>query len=267
MSPDCRPDKAVEGCGLSNDGRLLLFESLPSTNSWAMANLDCCRHGDVVCAAHQAAGRGRFDRAWLACADRGLTLSIVLDESDDSPVLSCIGQCGAIAVARCLEDQDIAALVKWPNDVLVGERKIAGMLAERDSETGRVVLGIGLNINMSETDFGQAHLGGVATSMLIEAGREFEVAAVRRRLLLEVDAVLSEVRVDGSASIVSAWRRRDSLEGSEVELHGSTQTFSGKYAGMDNEGRIRIVNQAGELLQFWSGDVKRLRESKKTNEY
>ena len=124
-------------------------DELPSTNTtlveWLREGRDL-PDGFVLAARSQTAGRGRYERQWLAQAGRNLTFSVLL-RSDASPLqFLSLPQAAALGAVAYLEENGLAAQTKWPNDVLVGGRKVCGILAERCN--GGVVLGIGLNVNM-----------------------------------------------------------------------------------------------------------------------
>ena len=241
------------------DGRLVVFESLPSTNQWAMQNLDSCRHGDIVCATRQTAGKGRFSRSWMAPDDRGLTLSVVLMPGEGQEVTPAVGQTAALAIRAILEAFGIDAVVKWPNDVLVGSRKIAGILMEGDSATGTVLLGIGLNVNVTEGDFETIELIQPATSMAIEKGQEFDISEVRRRLLAELKLALDAAEAEGPRAIMDNWKEYDCLMGKRIEVQTATNMISGIYTDLDEEGKLCLVDDTGKEHTLWSGDVKAVR--------
>ena len=231
---------------------MLLFDSLSSTNRWAMANLASCNHGDVVCAARQTEGVGRFSREWLVPEDRGLALSVVLKQVEAVNV----GQVAALAIRECLNAFGIVAKLKWPNDVLVGGRKIAGILAERDSDTGALVLGIGLNVNITLADLSAVQLDKIATSMLLEKDASFEMGTVRAKIISSLESAMAVPM--GSASFVERWAEYDCLAGSTVTVNNSNRVISGQYLGIDAEGRLRLKEETGEELALWSGDVEKL---------
>ena len=243
----------IEGGGLWG-GRLIVFNSLPSTNRWAMDSTGCL-HGDVVRAIRQTAGCGRFDRTWLSPGDRNLTASMVLRaDSLDERILLGITQIAAIAIRDLLQKHSLEALLKWPNDVLVGGRKIAGILAERDAQSGDVVLGTGLNVSLSGDDLTDHELMQPATSMAIETGLSFDVADLSNGLIATLEASVGSAQRDPSA-IHRTWSTCDALAaGAEIEIAGPGGIRRGKYAGLGPDGRLRLVED-GKEHSFLSGDV------------
>lgn len=131
-------NNVIEGGGLWQ-GRLFCFEALPSTNTWAAQNAAQLRHGDIVTAARQTAGRGRFDRSWVMPTDSGIALTAVLRNVEPAEVRANLGRAAALAVRACLAGFSVEAQVKWPNDVMARGRKICGILAEMISPQPREV--------------------------------------------------------------------------------------------------------------------------------
>lgn len=249
-----RPEIA-EGKGLWG-GRLITFESLPSTNQWALNNIGSCLNGDVVRAIVQTTGRGRFERKWLAPANRCLTISVVImSDVHADHVISTITQTAALAIRSTLEKYSINSLVKWPNDVLVKGKKIAGILAEGEQQSGAVILGIGLNVNLTEEDLAEVDLLQPATSMAMEKGRNFDIDQVCPELLSELEKTIDVAAQEGTSFLVETWKRYDSLMRKRIEVQTHQGAVSGKYTGLDESGRLRLIDDLGHEHFFWSGDV------------
>jgi BirA family transcriptional regulator, biotin operon repressor / biotin---[acetyl-CoA-carboxylase] ligase len=240
-------------------GRLWAFAALPSTNGWALANLARLGHGDVVWAARQTAGRGRLGRAWLAPAGKCLTLSVVLRDAELAAQAPNLGQAAAWAVREVLERHGVPAVLKWPNDVLAGDGKIAGILAERGGDPDALVLGIGLNVSLTRRDVAAMRVDRPATSLAIVTGRRAGLAALRRRLLDELEARLDEVRRGGLDPLLGAWARHDALAGRDVEVRGAAGVLRGRCEGLDAAGRLCVRDAAGTVHALWTGDAERVR--------
>ena len=166
-----------------------------------------------------------------------------------------LGQLSALAVRATLENHRIAALVKWPNDVLANGRKIAGILTEGDSPAGWMVLGIGLNVNSTSSDFAELDPMQPVTSMTIEQGRTFDVGQVCSDLLAELDRTFDAAERQGTDYLFDNWNCHDALTGKMITVRTAEGEFVGKYSGMDKDGRLRLVDQAGKEHLLWSGDV------------
>jgi BirA family transcriptional regulator, biotin operon repressor / biotin---[acetyl-CoA-carboxylase] ligase len=245
----------LKGKGLWN-GDMLVFDSLPSTNKWAIENIASLAHGDVIRAVRQTAGHGRFDRKWFSPDDRCLTLSIIIKHPHFAGDMATIlGQLSALAVRATLDKHGIAALVKWPNDVLANDRKIAGILTEGDSCAGWMVLGIGLNINSTSPDFAGLELMQPVTSMAIEKGRTFDIGQICSDLLAELGRTFDATEREGTHYLFDNWKAHDSMTGKRINVQTDGASIAGKYAGMDENGRIRLIDGLGKEHLFWSGDV------------
>lgn len=246
------------GSGLWGASRVCL-DSVGSTNTWALENLHRLAEGCVVGAASQTAGRGRFERAWLAVPGKCLAFSLVLKDPCWAPLAVNLGQVAAWAVARVAAGLGLEARLKWPNDVMVDDRKVSGILVERDPDGHGYVLGIGVNVNVTEGEFAEAKLERPATSLAIAAGRPFALEEVHAGLCRELAWCLEGVRADGVAPLWEAWRRHDWLKGRSVTLRGVTgEETQGECLGISEEGGLRIRTLEGYEQVCWSGDVERV---------
>lgn len=245
----------VPGEGLQG-GRLLRFNTLTSTNQWAIENIKSLGHGDIVWTRDQTAGRGRFDRKWISREGCSLTISVILQPGSSHDILiSSISQIAALSIASTLEQFSIPAMVKWPNDVMAGGRKISGILTERDDETGKLVVGIGLNINLTAKDFKQADLTGPATSMKLEGSRDYDLREILNALLTELDKFIRLLTDPDPAFPRAPWQKRDFLKGRHINIHTAETMIAGMYSGIDDSGRLCLTDDAGKHHVFWSGDV------------
>jgi BirA family biotin operon repressor/biotin-[acetyl-CoA-carboxylase] ligase len=184
-------------------------------------------HGTLVTAAEQKAGRGRQGRTWTAPPGRALLASVVLR---DWPALLPLG--AAIAVAEVAGG---AAAIKWPNDVQLGGRKVAGILVEGRPQEGWMVLGIGLNVALRAEDF-PPELRATATTLGLEPARVEEVLAA---LLVALERWLAAP----AAAVLAAFRARDALAGHEIAW-GSGR---GRAAGVDEAGRLLVHTPEGRV--------------------
>jgi BirA family transcriptional regulator, biotin operon repressor / biotin---[acetyl-CoA-carboxylase] ligase len=192
-------------------------------------------HGTLVTAAEQSAGRGRQGRTWSAPPGRALLMSLVLRSPDRMLPLAA-----AVAVA---EAAGAEAAIKWPNDVLLGGRKVAGILAEARPQDGWAVLGIGMNVAVRIEELPD-ELRGTAATLGLEA-RDLDTVLGRVLAALERSFALDH------AALLDAWRARDALLGREV----SWADGSGRAAGIDGEGRLVVRLPAGGSVALESGEV------------
>jgi BirA family biotin operon repressor/biotin-[acetyl-CoA-carboxylase] ligase len=192
-------------------------------------------HGTLVTAGAQTAGRGRQGRAWAAPPGRALLMSLVLREAH--PLLPLAA---AVGVAEAVGEE---ARIKWPNDVQLDGRKVAGILAEGRPQEGWAVLGIGVNIAIRIEDL-PPELHGTAGTL----GREpSDVEPFLANLLRSLERALALAPADH----LDSWRARDALLGREVTWSGGT----GRAAGIDGEGRLVVELQDGGRTALDAGEV------------
>jgi BirA family transcriptional regulator, biotin operon repressor / biotin---[acetyl-CoA-carboxylase] ligase len=216
--------------------------SVDSTNERAKAlALAEAPHGTVVTADEQTAGRGRQGRGWVAAPGSAVLVSIVLRPPPESVPLAA-----AVAVAEAVPAD---CRIKWPNDVLVDGRKLAGILVEGRPQEGWAVLGIGLNVSTPAHAF-PPELRETATSLAIALpeppSAERVLAALLERLADRLATPLPEV--------LAEWRSRDALEGSKVRWNGG----EGTAAGIDESGSLLVDTGAGRVA-LAAGEVHLLR--------
>jgi BirA family transcriptional regulator, biotin operon repressor / biotin---[acetyl-CoA-carboxylase] ligase len=216
-------------------------ESCESTQALVDTSLP---EGALVVADHQTAGRGRLGRSWEAPPGKALLFSILLRPPPERnvPELSLVA---GIAVADALERTlDLSVQLKWPNDVMLRRRKVAGCLAEvRD---GVVVLGIGLNVNQTREELPE-HAG----SLLTLTGRETDREALLSALLQDLEARYSAWSEGGLDAVYQGLGPRDFLRGRRVSVNGT----SGVASMVNREGRLEIQVGHGELVTVESGEV------------
>ncbi len=204
----------------------LHLRRVASTNDRARALAQAgAPHGTLVTANEQTDGRGRQGRTWSAPPRTALLCSLVLCEWDPFLTLAA-----AVAVA---ETAAPAAGIKWPNDVLLDGRKVAGILVEGRPQEGWAVLGIGINVAVALDDLPPDLRATAGTLARPRADLEPTLTALLRAL----EAWLTAPH----PAILAAWRARDALRGREITWDGST----GRAAGIDAEGRLLVVTPAG----------------------
>ena len=234
--------------------KVLRYESLPSTNT-ELARLasEGAAEGVAVLADEQTAGRGRLQRAWSSPKGAGLYFSILLRPRipvDRWPLITFMA---ALAVGDAL--QEAAGLrtdIKWPNDLLSGERKICGILSEAiETPAGRAVI-VGIGINLTPSAFPEAT--SVAEATGIKPDREAILAALLSALTRWY-SLLSE-----REKIVAAWSSRSSYAtGKLVQVNNGDELWRGTTCGVEPDGALRLRTMSGEIKILRAGDVQSLR--------
>lgn len=246
--------------------KFLRFDSIGSTNSEALRQAEGgAPEGTCVMAREQTAGRGRQDRTWASVRDAGVYLSIVLRPRlpvDQWPIFTLMT---AVAVQQTLaEGYSIVADIKWPNDILLADRKLAGILAETvDTSTGRaVVIGIGINLRL---DAVPPLLREIATSLESETEVPVDAGPAPEKLAVEIVAALAQwygilQGPGGLRRIVEAWSARSSFAfGRAVAIRTGDESFTGITQGLNEFGALRVRIESGETRTLHSAEITALR--------
>lgn len=212
------------------------------------------RPGTVVVARRQAAGKGRQGRAWVDCG--GLHLSVVVPPHRASFAQGFSVWLGLLSVLVLREDFLVDARLKWPNDIMVGGRKLGGILLEstRHGPEKMVVAGLGLNLSTSRSAF-PSHLQGTATSTVIETGRVIRPGEVGGRIISRVENELDTFQEAGWSAYRPALSYLDCLLGQEVHLVSGGRDHLGRAVGIDDHGALLLEDSQGRATAFSAGDV------------
>jgi BirA family transcriptional regulator, biotin operon repressor / biotin---[acetyl-CoA-carboxylase] ligase len=251
-SPRLCPDQIEWELGTNVIGRrVAVWSRVTSTNDLAArASSSLANEGLVVLAEEQTSGRGRRGRAWSAPASSSILMSVLLfpPTSIDDPAWLTI--LGAVAVAEVVAGFDgIDARIKWPNDVRVERRKLAGILVERGQGT---VLGIGLNVNVEEFP---EELRESATSLRKLIGRPLDRSEIARALIQRLDFHYTRAISSGSDSLNDHYRKRSEHLGHEVEVTTATETITARLVDLDLRTGLKLQLADGPLRQFAGQDV------------
>lgn len=226
---------------------VLYYDSLDSTNTFAWEQLSqgALRHGDVVQAAHQTGGRGRFNnRTWSDEPGASLLMSVVLTEINTSvlPLLSFVTGLAAIRALRkgqsAMNGDKIR--LKWPNDVLIERKKVAGILIENcwsGAELKGCVIGIGINVNQASFD---GDLGQTATSMKIAFKKEQPVNDLRDMILAELRSLLHLDRDTLLKQIRRELEWMSTIKGLSVHLLEGLDYNDAQYKGITDDGALLV---------------------------
>jgi BirA family biotin operon repressor/biotin-[acetyl-CoA-carboxylase] ligase len=211
-------------------------------------------HGTVVVAEEQRRGRGRLGRAWYSPPGENLYLSCVLRPALPAAALPAVTLAAGIAVADAVAGFGARAALKWPNDVMVSGRKLAGLLAEMTTQGARLdhlILGIG--VNLGSRSFPR-ELEATATSLALETGRDVSPARFRAALLPELENWLDRFFRGGVAAIAPAWTER-SMTGARVRVMDGGRAVNGVACGINPDGSLDVRDDRGHHVRVVAGDV------------
>ena len=231
---------------------------LPSTNTTLLERLSSNTPTGFVLAAHtQTAGRGRYDRRWLAEAGQNLTFSFLYTTKANGTQLASLPMAIALGISDALKTFNIVTQVKWPNDLLIDGAKLCGMLLERSDanhpDGTPIVVGIGLNVNM--TGQAAALIDRPATSMHIETGREYNVKDVLTQILTALPEWLSKWENGGFKAIQTDWTDRCAYIGEHIQVGEGNNIQTGTLEGFGSNGQLLLKSKTGTITEIWAGDV------------
>jgi BirA family biotin operon repressor/biotin-[acetyl-CoA-carboxylase] ligase len=217
--------------------------------------------GAVVLAEEQTVGRGRAGRAWHSERATGIYMSLLLRPRlapVQAPLLTMMA--GLSARTAILSAAELSADVKWPNDLMLGGRKVGGVLTEMYAEASQVrfvIVGIGINVNQERFP---AELTNVATSLRAESGKRQSRIEIVVRLLREFENDYNRFMREGSASVVERFEEVSSYaRDKRVRVASGAESFSGVTAGLAPEGLLRVKRDDGVVVTVVAGDVSELR--------
>lgn len=216
--------------------------------------------GEVVVAEAQTSGRGRRGRSWASPPGKNLYFSLVWKPEIPPARAPEATLVAAVALAQAVRDAGVPATIKWPNDVLVEGKKVAGILTELSADTERVhfvVVGMGVNLNAEAEDFPPEVAPGATSLRLVRRGpvhRALFTAALFVRLEEWLDRWTSE----GFEPVRSAWRRLSSTLGQSVKVRGEAQVQEGLAEDIDEHGALLLRTSTG-LVRVLAGDVENVR--------
>ena len=216
--------------------------------------------GTVVLADSQSGGKGRRGRVWASPAGVNLYCSVVLRPAimpHEAPQLTFLS---AVAAARAIEQTTkLVPEIKWPNDLLVSGKKVAGLLNEMSAETDGinfVILGIGVNLNMTADQFPD-DLRHPATSLLLESGVPVDRSLFAGTMLNELDRLYSDFLAHGFGPVREEWQRRCNASGRQVLVSDSgTECTGGHFVGIDSDGALLLRSEDGRVHRITCGDVR-----------
>jgi len=241
---------------------IICLDSVPSTNTEAARLAQAgAQEGVTVVANEQTAGRGRLDRNWVSPPGAGLYASIILRPTLKLESWTLIPLMAAVSVREALFDAcDLETDIKWPNDIIAGERKLCGILAETlDTCIGRAAI-LGVGINLTSAAF-PGELRGVATSIEEQTGKTPDREALLYSLLSAVGKRYEELQSrDGASRIVAAWTGHSSYaQAKRVLVTSDGTSFRGVTRGLGSDGALRVETDDGQIHFVRAGDVTRLR--------
>jgi len=240
-------------------GEIRVFQDTTSTSD-VVERLarDGAKEGVAVFAESQTKGRGRLGRQWLSPSGKGLWFSILLRPDLRPQEATQITIAAATALPRAIHAATgMEAQIKWPNDILIRGRKVAGILTELSAELDRVkhiIIGIGVDVNLSASEF-PVELRPRVTSLKAEAGHPIARPALAAAILRELDADYARVRVGQFADIADEWERHCTTLGQPVVIVTGERRVRGRAEALDDDGALLLRTEHGHIERIVGGDV------------
>jgi BirA family transcriptional regulator, biotin operon repressor / biotin---[acetyl-CoA-carboxylase] ligase len=236
-----------------------VFEQTTSTND-VIEKLarDGVKEGVVVFAESQTRGRGRLGRKWISPAHKGLWFSILLRPDLRPQETTQLTVASATALRRAIQTETgLKPEIKWPNDILVGGKKIAGILTELSAELDKVryvILGIGIDVNLNANEL-PAELRKTATSLKIESDEIISRAELAVAVLRELDLDYARICGGKFSAVADEWEAHCATIGKNVTVHIGDRKIRGRAESLDDDGALLLRTEHGHLERIIGGDV------------
>lgn len=240
---------------------IFYFDTLSSTMDKAMQlALDEIEEGAIVIAESQSKGRGRLGRSWVSVKYKGIYFSLILRPKIIPQLASILTIVMAVSVAEAVKEiSGFAPTIKWPNDILVNNKKLGGILVEMNAEMDIVkfvVIGIGLNVSQSK-----AQLPTGATSLKEEGVEQAERIAILKEILRKIEQNYLKFSKEGSGFIIEKWRQFTSTLHSRIKVTCQKEHIEGEAVDIDLDGGLLIRKDSGFIEKVMAGDVVSFKES------
>jgi BirA family transcriptional regulator, biotin operon repressor / biotin---[acetyl-CoA-carboxylase] ligase len=239
-----------------------IFGSVTSTNSVLRGlAMKGAPEGTVVIADEQTAGHGRLGKPWFSPPGVNLYASVLFRPLIPPREVAGFALAGPLALSDAIDAEGLSSTIKWPNDVLVSGKKVAGILAECATIENRVdyvILGFGVNLNVTRRELAEA-LGPsrhAAGSLVEFAGREIDRNEFAAELLNALAEWVAIDRERGHAPLLAAWRDKDILTGRRVEVRGEGPAYEGRVLGVDAGGYLLLRDSLGKLRRVLAGEIR-----------
>ncbi|MGP7816040.1 biotin--[acetyl-CoA-carboxylase] ligase [Niallia sp. 01092] len=254
------PDEIRFGLITKNFGRNIYYEeTVESTQKIAhKLALEGAEEGTLVVAEEQLGGKGRLNRNWHSPKYKGIWMSLLL--RPNIPILQApqLTLLTAVAVVQGIEEvTGLQAQIKWPNDLLINNKKVTGILTEIQADSDRiqsVIVGIGINVNQELEDYPE-EIQSLATSLLIEKGEKWNRANIIQAILLQLEKLYTVYLENGFYPIKILWESYAISIGKKVTARTLTGNLYGVALGITDEGVLLLEDEDGVTHQIYSADI------------
>lgn len=235
---------------------ICVLDVIDSTNAEAIRRINAGQEArQIVVALSQSAGRGRRGRHWLSPAGAGIYLTFTWDFAESVTALQALSLVTAISVQQAIAGQGLSNVqLKWPNDILVAEQKLAGILLETCNTEKGVVIVFGVGINLDLPDETITQIDRPITDMRRAGSQQADLSVLLTELLQRWQRNVAIFQVQGFAPFMDSWNELDSYNGREVTVSGGTRHWQGVSQGVDETGALVVLTDDG-IQQISGGEV------------
>ncbi|MGB4438258.1 MAG: biotin--[acetyl-CoA-carboxylase] ligase [Sedimentibacter sp.] len=233
---------------------IIHFDQIDSTNLYAKNMGDTLEHGTVITCEEQKTGRGRLGKKWESQSG-SMCMSILVKPEIKLHQVSKITQVCAAAVSIALDELSINTQIKWPNDIIMNNKKICGILTEMKTEMNvltYIVIGIGLNVN--NEDFPN-EIQNTATSIFIETGLSFEKNIIAAKILNNFEILYDEFIKDNYKASLDICRKKSYVLGKQINLIENNIVKKAKAIDLGNDGELIVQYEDGRIDNIISGEI------------
>lgn len=234
------------------------YDSIDSTNKEAKKLATLEDEGTVIISEEQTEGKGRLGRGWISPKGKGIWMSIILKPNVEPVKVGAITLLGAAAVYNGLKNMNVDSLIKWPNDILIDDKKICGILTEMNAELNRInylIMGIGINVNLDEDDI-PPELKDRANSIKIYKNKEIDRKSLLANILNEFEKLYIPFAANGDVSIAIRICRENSASiDKEVKIIEGNKERLGRALDINNNGELIVEFEDGKVQNIYAGEV------------
>ena len=234
---------------------------IDSTNNWVKEHLNELDPKMLTCvtADEQTCGRGRFRRKWESSKGGNIYATYYFCSPLSNSKLHSLGQLLSLVATQVLITLGFNPKIKWPNDLLIGDKKLGGILCEviKTKEHYEIILGIGLNVNMAREDLDK--LGQAATSLAAEKGQSFKIAEIVMDLTREFNQVLVIYQKEGFKPFLREYEKHLVFGKETLTFYDANQKYEGTFDSINEEGFMNLKLANGDIKTLISGDVSKNR--------
>ena len=236
---------------------LIVLDSVNSTNDYLkkLGN-EGCENGTVVAAREQTKGKGRLGRTWQSKKDDGIAFSVLLRPNVAPSEVSAITPLAGLAVCKAIREYTrLDCVIKWPNDIIVGRKKLVGILTEMSAEFDAVEYVItGIGINVDHTSFPE-EIAFKATSLLLETGRHIDKNEFLACVLEHLENEFVKNNLELTPTALSEYTDLCATVGRSVTFQRGTRRISGMAVGVSEHGELKVMMSDGTISLVNSGEV------------